>query len=96
MNNITKENVDHINLPKPISEDLYEDLFSRGVLRKEQLIMGKSYYGSCRNANIAKWDGSKFIYNRTKFGSTYEESINHLSDDDGYDLFIPIEIHEAE
>lgn len=30
---------------------------------------------------------------RNKFGSTYEEYINHFEDDNGFDLFVPIKLN---
>lgn len=57
---------------------------------KTELEIGKDYKGICRNSNSATWDGKRFTYLRYKFGSYYEDHINHYEDDDGYDLFIPI------
>lgn len=58
---------------------------------KNELVVGKTYRGNCRNSDIAVWDGEKFWYDRYKFGSTFKESINHYEDDDGYDVFVPFE-----
>ncbi len=60
-------------------------------IKKEDLIIGHSYKGICRNASVAVWDGKVFWYDRYKFGDTYKEDINHFEDDDGYDLFLPFE-----
>ena len=38
--------------------------------------------------------GDKFEYMRTKFGSTFPETINHFQNDDGYDVFVPIKLKE--
>lgn len=59
---------------------------------KYELEMGKEYSGECRNAARAVWDGKKFTYTRHKFGSEYQEHINHYEDDDGYDVFVPIKV----
>ena len=59
---------------------------------KSELRNGITYQGNCRNADEAIWDVDAFIYMRYKFGSTYPETINHYEDDDGYDVFVPIEI----
>lgn len=83
-------NINYINLPKPIPTELYEELFSKGILRKEELKKDSYYYGSCRNTNIAQWNGNNFTYMRYKFGVWFPENINHLSDDNDYDLFIPL------
>lgn len=61
-----------------------------GAIPKDKLIPGKIYKGTCRNADIATWTGTKFIYKRTKHGTTYNEEINHFEDDDGSDLFVPL------
>lgn len=61
----------------------------RPFLRKEQLEIGGYYYGSCRNADIARWDGDHFTYARRKFGNRFPEEIRHPEDDDGADLFFP-------
>lgn len=79
-----------IHLPKPITDELYNELYSKGILRKEELKINSYYLGQCRNADVAMWTGVDFIYMRYKFKSYYVDKINHLSDDDGYDLFIPL------
>ena len=61
-----------------------------GAIPKDRLVTGKMYFGDCRNANTATWNGNEFEYERYKFGSTFKEKINHFEDDDGYDLFVPI------
>lgn len=79
-----------IHLPIPVPKKLYEELYSKGILRKEQLEIGKTYLGKCRNASEALWNGTVFIYKRHKFGFVFDEEINHLQDDNGVDLFIPL------
>ena len=61
-------------------------------VRKSELVKGQTYDGICRNAHKAIWDGNEFVYERTKFGMTYDEKINHYEDDNeyGYDVFVPI------
>ena len=61
-----------------------------GGIPKDQLEIGATYIGDCRNASKATWDGQKFKYMRTKFGFTYPDEVNHFQDDDGYDVFVPI------
>ena len=61
------------------------------IIPKSELIINKKYNGNCRNASEAVWNGEKFIYKRHKFGTDYIEKINHYEDDDGYDVFVPIE-----
>ena len=76
------------HIPKDFCPESYYDA---GVLRKEDLNDGEYYQGECRNSSLAMWDAENncFWYMRTKFTSTYKESINHLSDDNEHDLFIP-------
>lgn len=85
-----ENNIECIHLPRPIPDELYKELFSKGILKKEELKKDSYYYGTCRNSNVSKWDGKRFIYMRYKFGTSFPEEINHLSDDDDYDLFIPL------
>jgi len=62
------------------------------VIPKSELVFGKVYEGECINADEAKWGDGKFVYERYKFGHRYEELINHFEDNDGYDVFVPMEI----
>lgn len=61
-----------------------------GAIPKDKLEVGATYYGECRNACEAVWDGETFTYERYKFGIRFPEKINHFEDDNGYDLFVPI------
>ena len=83
-----------IVLPKDYEEIIVPNIIRCGGIPKDKLIVGKTYIGDCRNATEAVWDGEKFTYMRTKFGSTYPETINHFQDDDGYDLFVPLRIKD--
>jgi len=67
------------------------NLIRCGAIPKNKLKLNSTYIGSCRNASEAVWNGERFIYRRTKFGYTYDEEINHFEDDDGSDLFVPIQ-----
>lgn len=69
-------------------------LLECGAIPKKDLIKGKKYIGSCRNSSEAIWNGSKFIYKRYKWGTFYDDDINHFEDDNGFDLFVPIKICE--
>ena len=64
------------------------------VIPKSELIVGAIYQGECRNSGTAIWDGNKFVYERHKFGTSYNERINHFEDDNGYDVFVPMKIIE--
>lgn len=85
-----KDNLCKIKLPKPIPYALYNELYNKGIIRKKNLKKNHYYYGECRNANVALWNGFEFIYVRCKFGTCFNETIKHLEDDNGYDLFIPL------
>lgn len=94
-----KGNPDNIpDLPKTDFETwnklIVPKLIECGAIPKRDLIIGKKYMGSCRNSSEATWNGTVFIYERYKFGSYYNDEINHFEDDDGYDLFVPLKIIE--
>lgn len=59
-------------------------------LPKQNLVHGEYYIGSCRNADVARWNGdeSVFYHWREKFGSRFIETICCPEDDDKYDVFI--------
>ena len=104
--NKTEMMIDHLQTMKPFTDDyipeppittpeLYQNYvipnFIRcGAIPKDKLVVGKTYFGSCRNADKAIWLGDKFEYTRNKFGASYQEKINHFEDDDHSDLFVPI------
>ena len=73
-----------------LKEKVWPGLIRAGAIPKKDLIPGKEYIGSCRNSSKATWDGEKFIYTRTKFGDSFEDTIKHFEDDDEFDVFIPI------
>ena len=92
-----EDNLYYIKLPKPIPGDLYKELYRKGIIPKKDLKKGRYYFGDCRNASVALWNGYVFVYMRNKFGYKFPEEINHLEDDDGYDLFVPLkEINPTE
>jgi hypothetical protein len=82
---VKKEDYDNIIIP---------NIIRCGGIPKEELVAGETYIGDCRNASEAVWNGERFTYMRTKFGTTYPEDINHFQDDDGFDLFVPIKLKE--
>lgn len=61
------------------------------MIAKKDLVDGAVYNGHCRNAREARWDAKRgvFVYRRRKFGSEFDEDINHPEDDDGFDFFVP-------
>lgn len=60
-------------------------------MNKSELEHGAYYSGRCRNADEARWDADKerFVYWRTKWGTTFLEEICHPDDDQVYDVFTP-------
>lgn len=64
-------------------------IYLDGMIPKKDLVIGATYQGYCRNASEAVWNGKKFMYMREKFGSRFEEDIEHPEDDCGYDVFVP-------
>jgi hypothetical protein len=93
-----EENMCYINVPrcnnKEEEEFVQNTLIKHGAIPLHKLEVGKTYIGECRNASEAVWQGDKFEYMRTKFGSTYPEKINHFQNDDGYDVFVPVKLKE--
>jgi hypothetical protein len=83
----------HFKLSNPIKPEELEDAYTNGMIRKSDLKDGKYYLGHCRNSSIAVWHKDKncFTYQRSKFGHTFPEDINHPEDDNGFDLFTPYE-----
>lgn len=73
-----------------LKKNVWPELIRAGAIPKGELKNGREYLGGCRNSDRATWNGEKFVYTRHKFGSRYQEEINHFQDDDGYDVFIPI------
>lgn len=72
--------------------DLGVDEKSVRPIPKNELIIDKEYFGNCRNSDKAIWKGDHFEYRRYKFGKYYTDKINHYEDDNGYDVFVPVEI----
>jgi hypothetical protein len=62
------------------------------MIEKHKLFKGAYYIGTCRNTNIAMWNGSKFIFINYYFTEPYLESVDYYGDvkDKNIDGFIPI------
>lgn len=88
-----EESVYQIHLPKPIPYTMFKELYSKGIIPKKDLRKNTYYRGKCRNGSVALWNGFEFVYMRYKFGF-YIDTINHLEDDNGYDLFVPFQIED--
>ena len=84
------------DIPYFKDKKLYEEIIVKNLLRCgaipiDQLEIGKKYKGTCRNTSEAIWNGKEFEYERYKWGMSYIDTIHHFQDDDGYDVFVPIE-----
>lgn len=95
LENMTSLSPEHIHVPIMRNKEDYEKYVVKNFIRcgaipKKDLVIGKTYIGSCRNAGEAVWLGEQFEYDRYKFGYTFKEKINHFEDDNGYDLFVPL------
>lgn len=85
------ENVFGKKAAKELQEYVTKRYVELGAIPKKDLVVGHTYEGDCRNAQTAVWkENGRFEYQRTKFGCTYPEEINHFEDDNGYDVFVPI------
>jgi hypothetical protein len=92
-------NVDDIPIFQMTNKKLWESVYvprfiELGAISKSLLQHGKSYMGKSRNTKIATWNkiNQRFEYIRLKNNKPYKEVINHFEDDDGGDLFVPINI----
>ena len=59
------------------------------MIAKTDLQRGAYYYGRCRNAAVARWDGERFWYRRFKLGGYQTDSVEHPDDYRGTDVFTP-------
>lgn len=57
------------------------------TIQKTDLQTGAYYKGECRNATVARWDGTAFRHRRFKFGGWFIETIRCPEDDQRYDTF---------
>lgn len=82
-----------IKFSLPMKPGELEAAYERGMLHKHDLENGAYYRGYCRQATVAMWSAEKncFIYMRQKFELRFPDEINHPEDDNGFDLFIPLE-----
>ena len=74
-------------------------LIERGAIPIDKLVKGRWYYGNCRNATCAQWQGKEancFLYTRIKFGSEFPQLINHFQTYTTSDVFVPIKELEGD
>lgn len=72
-------------------------LIGAGAIPKKDLVDGEYYIGDHRCTHIAKWNKelNVFEYWKWEFFPMNDEC-NHFEDDDGFALFVPIEIGTKE
>lgn len=73
-------------------KDFEQQEFDEYGIQKEDRVHGAYYYGHCRNARVARWnaDDNQFYYIRTKFGSSFVESLPGPEDaHERMDYFMP-------
>jgi len=86
-------------MPRNADHTFFELMYAKGMIRKDDLKDGVTYYGGCRNAVESVWHKDKdvFTYRRTKWGSTFDEDIKYPTDDDCFDVFVPLrEVRDGE
>lgn len=89
-----EESIYRVKLPQPVPFALYDELYRKGIIRKSDLVKNRYYRGKCRNAKVALWNGFEFVYMRFKHGEYRIDAVNHLEDDNGLDLFVPLRVEE--
>ncbi len=84
--------------PIPAGADFNpEDYLRCGALHVEDLKDGGVYLGFSRRANMCRWDASKNAFEKiTAEGECEEYPLNHFSNFDGTDVFIPIKVFEKQ
>lgn len=77
----------------PVTKEWLEEAYKNGMIKMADLKDGATYYGDCRNTSKARWNAKdgRFYYTRTKFGQSFEESIECCENDQGTDVFIPVQ-----
>jgi len=60
------------------------------MIPKNLLIPGHYYAGKCRQAVIARWNGTEFLNWRSKFGRTFIETISYWTPGGFFDEFKPL------
>lgn len=83
-------------LSPPVTSEKLQTAYGMGMVKKEDLVDGATYIGICRNASEAIWNEAKqrFTYIREKWGDTFPEDIVYPSDDEGFDIFVPVALKE--
>lgn len=69
-------------------------LIKCGAIPKKDLIIGKTYIGTCRNASEGIWDGAEFEIKRYKWGMWEDDTVDHFETYTPHDIFVPIKLKE--
>ena len=69
---------------------MYDDQ-EYAIMPLEEMVTGRVYKGSCRNAEYAYWTGEHFLHIRYKFNMDYIEEIDHAENEEYHDVFLPFE-----
>ncbi len=61
------------------------------IIPTDELVHGAYYEGDCRNAFVARWNANEqqFYYTRYKYGTTFTDTIAHISFTTRFDVFAP-------
>lgn len=73
-----------------IDRKVLQIVYSRGMLRLEQLKTGHIYIGKCRGSYMAQWNGENFIIARWEMTNWILEDVPHPEHDMRYDIFVPV------
>jgi hypothetical protein len=76
---------------KADKEGCLKKAYEAGMIPKSDYVVGRTYYGHCRNAEEAIWTGNRFEYQRYKFGIVFPDSVEAPEDDTGFDIFVPVD-----
>lgn len=87
-----------LSIPIPPGDDFNpDDYLLCGAIHVEDLKDGGVYLGFSRRANVCRWDASKNAFEKIIAGGECEEyPLNHFSNFDGTDVFIPIKVFEKQ
>ena len=100
LNKEFKEVNDIPDIPQCSEEEteniLIPSLIKCGAIPKKDLIIGKAYIGSCRNASEGIWNGEEFEIKRYKWGMWEDDTVDHFETFTQHDIFIPIKIKNIE
>lgn len=72
-----------------------DDYVKCGAIPVENLENGEYYLGFSRQASLFRWNGERSVFERIdENGSCRNPPLNHFSNFDGTDVFIPMKVLE--